>query len=64
MSCQIERLIRNQPITGFSPDKVAEIPTKFFEVMRRVFSGMEKKYSVTIPQAELVYIYCILYDYQ
>lgn len=64
MSCQIERLIRNQPITGFSPDKVAEIPTKFFEVMRRVFSGMEKKYSVTIPQAELVYLYSILYDYQ
>lgn len=63
ISCLIERLIRNQPINGYPIEK-SEIPVTFFEVIRKVFSGIEKKYSVTIPETELSYLYSILYMYQ
>lgn len=63
ISCLIERLIRNQPINGYPIEKT-KIPATFFEVIRKVFSGIESKYSVTIPESELSYLYSILYMYQ
>ncbi|EOL45328.1 sigma 54-interacting transcriptional regulator [Enterococcus phoeniculicola] len=63
IGCLIERLIRNQPILGYSQTQLEKIPPSFFEVMKKVLSGIENKYSVTIPSSELGYLYDILYMY-
>mgnify|MGYP005982736215 CR=1 FL=1 len=64
IGCLIERLIRNQPILGYSQTELEKIPPNFFEVMKKVLSGIENKYSVTIPPSELGYLYDILYMYR
>lgn len=62
VSCLIERLIRKQPINAYSVNQ-STIPKFFFTAIREVFSGIEKKYSVIIPESELSYLYSILYSY-
>ncbi|MCD5001960.1 sigma 54-interacting transcriptional regulator [Enterococcus saccharolyticus] len=64
IACLIERLIRNQAINEYPEESFNEIPTNVLDAIRRVLSGIENKYSVTIPPSELGYLYSILFEYQ
>jgi sigma-54 dependent transcriptional regulator of gfr operon len=64
IACLIERLIRNQAITEYPEEDFQEIPQNVLDPLKRVLSGIENKYSVTIPSSELGYLYSILFEYQ
>lgn len=57
ISCLIERLIRNAPLTNYAR---RHCPESELAVLREAFSVIESGYSVKIPLAELCYIQDIL----
>ncbi|UQB03527.1 sigma 54-interacting transcriptional regulator [Pediococcus pentosaceus] len=59
VSCLIERLIRNEPITTY--DWEPSYDTKLVDDLKQAFSVIEAQYSVQIPKAELGYIYDIVH---
>lgn len=59
VSCLIERLIRNEPITTY--DWEPNYDTKLVDDLKQAFSVIEAQYSVQIPKAELGYIYDIVH---
>lgn len=59
VSCLIERLIRNEPITTY--DWEPSYDTKLVGDLKQAFSVIEAQYSVQIPKAELGYIYDIVH---
>ncbi len=61
VSCMVERLIRQAPITEY-PDieKFEKIHTKGIEMIKNAFSVLEENYSVHIPLAEVGYIFNII----
>ncbi|WP_156321857.1 sigma 54-interacting transcriptional regulator [Lacticaseibacillus thailandensis] len=60
ISCMVERLIRNEPITTYDW-KHANIDTNIFQEIKSALSVLEAKYSVTVPKAEVAYIYDIIH---
>ncbi|MGM0125549.1 sigma-54 dependent transcriptional regulator, gfr operon transcriptional activator [Enterococcus sp. AZ194] len=62
VSCLIERLIRNVPIDStYCESGLNQCRESGFEQIRKAFSVIESVYSVKIPDAEIVYIYDIVY---
>lgn len=62
VSCLIERLIRNVPIDSYTcNEELAQCQISVFNQIRKAFSVIENRYSVTIPDSEIVYIYDIVY---
>lgn len=59
VSCMIERLIRNEPITTYDW-KTNDFDTKTVEDIKKALSVIETKYSVTVPKSEVGYIYDII----
>lgn len=61
VSCLIERLIRNEPITTYEMHIFKDTKQKKrFQQIKRAFSVIEEKYSVAIPDSEYGYIYDII----
>lgn len=60
VSCLIERLIRNEPITTYNWDQ-PDIDAEMLINLKKSFSVMEEAYSVKIPKSELGYIYDIVH---
>jgi sigma-54 dependent transcriptional regulator of gfr operon len=55
VSCMIERLIRNEPITTYDWNS-RSFDTKLVTSLKEALSVLEAKYSVTVPKSELGYI--------
>ncbi|MBA1433648.1 sigma 54-interacting transcriptional regulator [Bombilactobacillus bombi] len=61
VSCLIERLIRNEPITTYDNHLINDTKAqKQFNQIKKAFSVIEDKYSVKIPNSEYGYIYDII----
>jgi sigma-54 dependent transcriptional regulator of gfr operon len=61
VSCLIERLIRNEPITSYSLDQIVDTnEKKMFVWIKEAFSVIENIYSVEIPDSEYGYIFDIV----
>lgn len=63
VSCLIERLIRNEPITSYNW-KQPNFDKQLFVNLKKTFSVMEVTYSVKIPDSEIGYIYDIVHGNQ
>jgi sigma-54 dependent transcriptional regulator of gfr operon len=59
VSCLIERLIRNEPITTYDWSTTS-CDTELKDNIQQAFSVMEALYSVKIPDSEIGYIYDII----
>lgn len=62
VSCLIERLIRNEPITTYEWEEGYD--TKLVSDLEKAFSVIETQYSVKIPKSEMGYIYDIVHGNQ
>lgn len=61
VSCLIERLIRNEPITSYDNKLLDDTNSqKKFSQIKSAFSVIENKYSVKIPDSEYGYIFDII----
>ncbi|MCH4015818.1 PRD domain-containing protein [Pediococcus pentosaceus] len=61
ISCLIERLIRNEPITTYDLSVIGDTNAKqTFKWIKEAFSVIEKIYSVEIPESEYGYIFDII----
>lgn len=61
ISCLIERLIRNEPITTYDLSMINDTNAKqTFKWIKEAFSVIEKIYSVEIPESEYGYIFDII----
>jgi sigma-54 dependent transcriptional regulator of gfr operon len=61
ISCLVERLVKNDPISSYEDlASFEKCHNTFVQVVRRSFSVIEKMYSVTIPVAEIGFIYDII----
>lgn len=61
ISCLIERLIRNEPITTYDLSMIDDTNAKqTFKWIKEAFSVIEKIYSVEIPESEYGYIFDII----
>jgi sigma-54 dependent transcriptional regulator of gfr operon len=61
VSCLIERLIRNEPITTYDLNMIDDTSAKqTFTWIKEAFSVIEKIYSVEIPESEYGYIFDII----
>ncbi|WWL94816.1 PRD domain-containing protein [Pediococcus acidilactici] len=61
VSCLIERLIRNEPITSYDLEQLSDTEDqRLFKWIKESFSVIEKIYSVEIPASEYGYIFDII----
>jgi len=63
LSCLIERLVTKTQIDDYNNEVLSDFSNchlKFIEIVRKSFSVIEKMYSVTIPLAEIYFIFEIL----
>ncbi|MDF2682964.1 MAG: system transcriptional activator [Brevibacillus sp.] len=61
ISCLVERLVKNEPISSYEDlDSFEKCHHTFIQIVRRSFSVIEKVYSVTIPVSEIGFIYDII----
>lgn len=61
VSCLIERLIRNEPITSYDMNQIGDTDKKTtLQQIEEAFSVIEKIYSVGIPDSEYGYIFDII----
>lgn len=61
VSCLIERLIRNEPITSYAvTTEFDSEATVIYHNIQKAFSVVEQIYSVKIPNTELGYIFDIV----
>jgi sigma-54 dependent transcriptional regulator, gfr operon transcriptional activator len=58
LSCLIERLVTQRPIDSYpNLETFNQQQEEFIQVVRQAFESIEKTYSITIPLAEIGYIY-------
>ncbi|PAE87207.1 hypothetical protein CHH72_19590 [Shouchella clausii] len=58
LSCLIERLVTQRPINSYpNLETFNQQQEEFIQVVRQAFESIEKTYSITIPLAEIGYIY-------
>jgi sigma-54 dependent transcriptional regulator of gfr operon len=63
LSCLIERLVTKTQIDEYNTDVLSEFSSRhqsFINIVKKSFSVIEKMYSVTIPLAEIYFIFEIL----
>lgn len=61
ISCLVERLVKNEPISSYEDlDLFEKCHYSFIQTVRRSFSVIENVYSVRIPVAEIGFIYDII----
>lgn len=63
LSCLIERLVTKTQIDSYNTDSLKDFTLchkKFIEIVKKSFSVIEKLYSVSMPLAEIYFIYEVL----